>query len=115
MMNMGEPFQSLASPTLMFDHELVIVSNLRPDIIEDYSDIWTKWIFWRIHIESQPKSFEHIFHLILKLISSDFGLHESEIITILGAISSCLTLHKSVFMKSLIRINSILNQHPLYK
>lgn len=50
MMNMGEPFQSLASPTLMQDHELNLIANLSPELIEDYSDIWTKWIFWRIHI-----------------------------------------------------------------
>lgn len=53
MMSLGEPFQYLASPTLLSEHELAIVANLRNEIIEDYSDLLTKWAFWRIHIEMQ--------------------------------------------------------------
>lgn len=50
MISLGEPFQTLATPTHLTDQELSLLTSLPNELIEDFSDILTKWVFWRVNI-----------------------------------------------------------------
>jgi hypothetical protein len=115
MIAMGEPFQTLATPTFLKESEVALVSNLKPDLIEDYSDLLCKWIYWRMHIEFQPANLECIFGLFLKLITSGFELHEDELNTLLAALVGCLSIHKSLYLKPVADLSLHLNERLSYK